>query len=52
MENTINGRYEIICKLGAGGTSIVYKARDLSTGKLAAVKVLLMWARCRTGGII
>ena len=40
MENTINGRYEIICKLGAGGTSIVYKARDLSTGKLAAVKVL------------
>ena len=40
MENTINGRYEIICKLGAGGTSIVYKARDLSTNKLVAVKVL------------
>lgn len=40
MENTINGRYEIICKLGAGGTSIVYKAQDMRTGKLVAVKVL------------
>lgn len=40
MENTINDKYEIICKLGAGGTSIVYKARDLNTGKLVAVKVL------------
>ena len=39
MENTINDKYEIICKLGAGGTSIVYKARDLNTGKLVAVKV-------------
>ena len=31
---------EILARLGAGGTSVVWKARDLASGEIVAVKVL------------
>lgn len=34
----LNERYQIIKEIGKGGMSTVYQARDLSTGKLLAVK--------------
>src|SRR5687767_13145106 len=34
------GRYETIEELGRGGTSVVYRARDLATEREVAVKVL------------
>lgn len=36
----IADRYEIIGKIGAGGMSDVYKAKDLTLGRFVAVKVL------------
>ena len=33
-------RYEVLCKIGQGGVGIVYKARDLQTNEILAVKVL------------
>lgn len=36
----IDDRYEILSQLGEGGFSIVYKARQLTTGQDVAVKVL------------
>jgi len=35
-----NDRYEIIAKLGAGGTAIVYRARDLLLHRTVTVKIL------------
>ncbi|HXE57315.1 MAG TPA: serine/threonine-protein kinase [Gemmatimonadales bacterium] len=36
----LDGRYEVIRRLGAGGMSYVYLARDRATGERVAVKVL------------
>ena len=39
-ERFIADRYEIISKVGAGGMSDVYKAKDLTLGRFVAVKIL------------
>jgi class 3 adenylate cyclase/predicted ATPase/tRNA A-37 threonylcarbamoyl transferase component Bud32 len=36
----VDGRYELLSQLGEGGFSIVYKARQVTTGQDVAVKVL------------
>ncbi|MCR5687660.1 MAG: serine/threonine protein kinase [Lachnospiraceae bacterium] len=36
----INGRYEVICRIGSGGTSRVYLVTDRHIGKPLAMKVL------------
>src|SRR5581483_4937409 len=38
--STLQGRYEIIRKIGEGGMSFVYLANDVSTGERYAIKVL------------
>lgn len=40
MEQIINEKYQIIEKIGSGGTSVVYKAVRLSDGFPVAIKVL------------
>ena len=37
---TVDGRYRVIGKIGAGGMGAVYKVEHLAMGKLAAMKVL------------
>jgi serine/threonine-protein kinase len=37
---TLEGRYEIVQKVGEGGMSFVYLARDIATGQRYAIKVL------------
>jgi eukaryotic-like serine/threonine-protein kinase len=36
----INGRYQILSRIGDGGMAVVYKAKDLILDRLCAVKVL------------
>jgi serine/threonine-protein kinase len=36
----LDGRYEVLKKLGEGGMSYVYLAREISTGETVAIKVL------------
>lgn len=37
----VAGKYQLICLLGEGGMSRVYKARDINTGKVVALKQVL-----------
>ena len=39
-QNTLNGRYQLLSRSGAGGMATVYKAQDLLLGRLVAIKLL------------
>jgi serine/threonine protein kinase/CheY-like chemotaxis protein len=47
----LDGRYEIDERIGQGGFAVVYRARQLSTGQLVAVKVLRAHRAMRSGGV-
>jgi eukaryotic-like serine/threonine-protein kinase len=37
---TLNGRYEVLARLGAGGVGVVYQGRQVQLDRLVAIKVL------------
>jgi serine/threonine-protein kinase len=37
---TLNGRYEVLARLGAGGVGVVYQGRHVQLDRLVAIKVL------------
>ena len=37
---TLDQRYQVVRKLGEGGMSFVYEAKDISTGEIVAVKIM------------
>ncbi|HWO89262.1 MAG TPA: serine/threonine-protein kinase [Gemmatimonadales bacterium] len=37
---TLDQRYQVVRKLGEGGMSFVYEAKDISTGEMVAVKIM------------
>ncbi|MEK7441046.1 MAG: protein kinase, partial [Chloroflexota bacterium] len=39
-EALLNNRYKVLAQIGAGGMSLVYKAQDMSLGRVVAIKVL------------
>ena len=40
VNEIIDGKYEIISKIGSGGTSIVYKAKRLADNRVVAIKAI------------
>ena len=39
-EALLNQRYKVISQIGSGGMALVYRAQDLSLGRMVAIKVL------------
>ena len=40
LRNSLHSRYEFISEAGSGGAGVVYKAKQKSTGKLVAIKMV------------
>ena len=40
VNDIIDGKYQIISKIGSGGTSIVYKAKRIADDQLVAIKII------------